>query len=438
MINVFILLKFYLFEISYISHLNIFFLEAEEEEKRRRIAARVNANIGKKENPKSPPPAQKQKTTRTDDIKFKIHDNHKSKKPVDKGTLDSNKDLRKATKAKHKVQTGKNKDLDSKLKNNVNQKSDSLKSDKHKNEHRKEKERTVVNKNNKVKRNKPTQSNNGLNFNDLMKFAKLNSENPGSGAVQKQKEELKKKSEPKTGTADPFDPDRNFKIKKPIDPGRNNKKPYEADQKKISSNGDRHRTNDKRFESDRHLNMKRKHEEIRGGPPSKQSKPLENRNLHTSKQKNFSKGQPLQKVASKDIARCDITERPQHGLVVETVSYSKSNGNKDRMKSMPHNKNGCKVVRGVGQQLGVQQGSAYKRGGGGGIEAQFRSGNSSKKSDAMKKSNKKKAEDYEDEFEKEEKMLARKRRLFELRRTTGMSIYTLYFCFYLSYIFYFF
>ena len=355
--------------------------------------------------------------------------------------MDSNKDLRKATKAKHKVQTGKNKDLDSKLKNNVKQKSDSLKSDKHNNEHRKEKERTVVDKNDKkndkVKRNKPTQSN-GLNFNDLMKFAKLNSENPGSGAVQKQKEELKKKSKPKTGTADPFDPDRNLKIKKPIDPGRNNKKPYEADQKKISSNGDRHRINDKRFESDRHLNMKRKHEESRGGPPSKQSKPLENRNLHTSKQKNFSKGQSSQKVASKDIARCDITERPQHGLVVETVSYSKSNGNKDRIKSMPLNKNGCKVVRGVGQQLGVQQGSAYKRGGGGGggIEAQFRSGNSSKKSDAMKKSstNKKKAEDYEDEFEREEKMLARKRRLFELRRTTGiyfifLFLFVLYFLF---------
>ena len=423
------------FKISYGSN-EFLCLEAEEEEKRRRIAARVSANINEKKKPKPAPPPPKQKNPKNYDVKFKIHKSHKLEKPpADKGKpgsnkkQDSNKDL---TKLKQKVphpDKSKLKHSESKPKSSSgNPKGDSLKIDRHKNEHRKEKERTINN--NKTKKQKPSQSNNGLNFNDLMKFAKLNSENPGSGAIQKQKEELKKKSTPKTTQSNPFDPDRNLKIKKSNDPNRNNNnnKPSKADQIKHSSNGDRHRTNDKqRIESDRHLNMKRKHDERGGGPPSKQSKPLESRNLQVSKQKQqqLSRSKPQQKVASKDLSRCDMKERPQRGLVVETVSVSKSNGNKDRMMRPPSHKHDGKAIRSVDRQ----QVSAYKRGGGSkGIEAQFRGGGieaqfggRNNKNGVVKKSstNKKKAEEYEDEFEKEERELARKRKLFEMRRATG-------------------
>lgn len=369
------------------------------------------------------------------------------KTPADKGKPslnkkpESNKDLKNGTKLKQKIpkidkkipqiDKGKHKHSESKPKSsNGNPKSDSSKIDRHKNEHRKEKERTVNN--NKIKKRKSTQTtNNGLNFNDLMKFAKLNSENPGSGAVQKQKDELKKKSVPKTPASNPFDPDRNLKVKKPNDPIRNNNnnnniKPSKADHNRHSSNRDHHRTSDKqRIESEKNSNMKRKHDERGAGPPTKQSKPLQNKNLQVSKQKQLQRSKPPQKVASKDLSRCDMTERPQRGLVVETVSVSKSNGNKDRMNRPPAHKHGSKVIRGVDRQ----QVSAYKRGGGGGgIEAQFRSGgieaqfgNRNNRNGAVKKSssNKKKAEEYEDEFEKEERELARKRKLFEMRRATG-------------------
>ena len=64
-------------------------------------------------------------------------------------------------------------------------------------------------------------------------------------------------------------------------------------------------------------------------------------------------------------------------------------------------------------------GIAAQNRGGGGIAAQNRGG---KKSG----SNKKTADEYEDEFEKEEKMLARQRKLFEMRRATGTVFFSFY------------
>ena len=428
----------------------------------------MNANIGKKEKPKPAPSIQKQKTTAGDNVKLKVHDKHKLKKPNDKiGQQSLNKDKHKTQEGKHgKRSDGKHSDgkhldgkrsdgkrsdgkhsvakhsdgkrsdgkrldgkhSDGKLKNDASRQSENLKGDKHKNEHRKEKERIAV-KNSDIKikkKKKPSNSNNnGLNFNDLMKFAKLNSENPGSGAIQKQKEELEKKTKSKPQSGDPFDPDRNLKVNKPVHSisKSNSRITEDVDRKKHSVDRERLRTQNKHHVSDRNPNPKRKHEgaEFRGGSASKQFRQsLENKNLHVSRQKDIRNGarpsshhQP--KVASKDISNCEVVE-PQRrgGLVVETVSVSKSNGGK--MKRPISNMHSGKDIQGINRKQGPPM-KHRNGGGGGGIEAQFRSSQVKKPS-----SNKKKAEDFENEFEKEERMLARKRKLFEMRRVTGLLL----------------
>lgn len=354
-------------------------IKAEQEAKRKRIEARLNANvIGKKETVK-----EKQKPVNEVKSKPKTHKEH----PRNGESSEVIKGKKKENEHKDKIRE-KHKE---KHKHSEKSRAD-VKLDKHKIEHRKERERTE-----KSSKRKHAPENNGLSFMDLMKLAKSNSENPGSGTIQK------KSTQPKPST-------------------------------KTSE--------DVLFDPDRHIKIKRKHKDVPAAkpPPSKQAKndsnkkkvdKLDKRNhpLMSDKKhqgnmrKDYHKNINPRQIASKDICRSELAEPPKHGLLVETISVSKNQslrgieGKNGKIKHLVNKRNDDRRSGIAAQSRDGKRNIEF-----GGIAAQNRSEGgigAQNKGQIGRSKMKKRAEDYEDEFEKEEKELAKKRKLFEMRRRTG-------------------
>ena len=373
-------------------NIHLFVLEAEQEAKRKRIEARLNASIGGKTEKPKPAGEQKPKSKSEKTLPPKCHGKDEVK-------TEFKKEKRKEKEHRHEHKNeGSSKE---KHKHIEKQKAD-MKLDKHKNEHRKEKDRTE--KHVKKKKSANENNNSGLSFMDLMKLAKSNSENPGSGAVQKK--EMQQKIAKQKVEDVPYDPDRHLKIKrKHKEPPLTKPPPTKHSKLDIDS-----KKNDKRKDV---------------------ARPSDKKQSVMQKDKNR---QP-QKIASKDICRSEIAEKPKHGLLVETVSVSKNqsvrgiqgqNGNKPKVLSKD---------KGIYAQYRGGGGAPLKRKGDGGIAAQNRVGDgiaaqnrgggiaAQNKGYRNQSKIKKKAEDYEDEFEKEARELARKRKLFEMRRLTGIHLF---------------
>lgn len=319
-------------------------------------------------------------------IKFEVHDSHKKKKDKHRelerkpdGKSERRKDGTKSSSDTHKKETHKE--------------------SRHDNAHRKEKNRTELTKSDnkkeqekslKHRKKQQKQSNSsggGMSFMDLMKLAKCNSENPGSGKVIQKKESLKRPA-PKEEPA--FDPDRHVKVKKkqisavPSNSKRNDKiadKSHHISKEKVKTYSEERRKDQKKHQQGQKQQLQQ-HDKIKN-----------KQNVNSNK---------IRPVKTNVDLLSGRKEKPvQRGLVVETVSSSKKYDDRIQKQRLINNAQPRSINRG-----------------GGGIAAQNRGVDKVRNKNG--KPPKRTADDFENEFEKEEKMLAKKRRLFEMRRITGL------------------
>lgn len=371
----------------------------EKAARQRRIQARLNVSLGKKTKETKKPPEKKIPPEKDlGNVKFKVDQKFKKDPEERKATESGNK---------HKTHRTEEKIIQSKKEKNQ---SKIERDHSYKNEHRKEVNRTVDAKSNFHSNKRPQKSGNataGLSFQEIAKLAKTNSE-AALRSSDPHKLNLKRTLPIKENKLNDLDPDRDVrvKIKKKDHPNHKNANHI-------------HEPLKKRSEKERHLKHAKSHSvksnEISQSGSSEKERHLKNEKHNSVKsnksRQSSSKYPPENPNKSKPANKCS--------LIAETVSSTKTvAGSKptpypsNKIADPPRTNRSTNIQnnsRGIAAQNRLIKPKSNVQSNIRGIAAQNKS----------IKSNSRSAIDYEDEFEREERELLRRRRLFEMQRITG-------------------
>ena len=371
----------------------------EKAARQRRIQARLNASLGKKTKETKKPPEKKIPPEKDlSNVKFKV--DQKLKKDPEE---------RKVTESGNKQKTHHTEEKTIKSKKEKNQ-SKVERDHSYKNEHRKEVNRTINTKS-KLPSNKRQQNSGnataGLSFQEIAKLAKTNSE-AALRSSDPHKLNLKRSLPIKENKLNDVDPDRDVRVK------------IKKKDHLIHKNASHiHEPLKMKSEKERHLKHEKSHSiksnEISQSRNSEKEKHLKDEKFHSAKsnkiRQSSDKYPPEKSNKNKPANKCS--------LIAETVSSTKTVAG-SKPTPYPLNKiadpprpnrpsNMQNSSRGIAAQNRSIKPKSNMQSNNRGIAAQNKS----------IKSNSRSARDYEDEFEREERELLRRRRLFEMQRITG-------------------
>ena len=372
----------------------------EKAARQRRIQARLNASLEKKPKETKKPPEKKIPPEKDiGNVKFKVDKKFK-KDPEERKKVTESGNKHKTHRTEEKIIQSKKEKDQGKFERDHS----------YKNEHRKEVNRTVDTKPKLPSNKRQQKSGNataGLSFQEIAKLAKTNSE-AALRSSDPHKLNLKRALPIKENKSNDLDPDRDVrvKIKKKDYPNHKNANHI-------------HEPLNKRSEKERHLKHEKSHSvksnEISQSGSSEKERHLKSEKYHSVKsnkiRQSSSKYPPEKSNKNKPANKCS--------LIAETVSSTKTVAG-SKPTPYPSNKiadpprpnrptNMQNKFRGIAAQNQSIKAKSNVQSNSRGIAAQNKS----------VRSNSRSARDYEDEFEKEERELLRRRRLFEMQRITG-------------------